>query len=211
MSPPWPSIGPTPGRGAGAAPMGLAGRGADPAVPSTYSMSETFASGDGTSPRAAIPLWEKTYSVWVSGSYDPPGQFAPPNAPGETIVASGPPSLLTDGGVNNGPIRYCDTNFSASAWSSGVKLIRLSLETPWLSNAGGLVGNGCFGAYHSPGTSPCGTGRSSMGQMGSPFSRLKTYKNACFVGCATALMILPFTVMSTSIGAQGMSISQRPW
>ena len=124
--------------------MGRPGRGADPAVPWTYSMSDTLASGEGTSPNAAIPLFEKTYSVCVSGSYDPPGQFAPPNAPGETIVAKGPPSLLTDGGVNNGPIRYCETNFSASAWSSGVKLMRLSLETPWLSKAGGLFGQGCF-------------------------------------------------------------------
>ena len=40
--------------------------------------------------------------------------------------------------------------------------------------AGGLVGNGCVGEYHSPGTSPLGTGRSSMGQMGVPVSRLKT-------------------------------------
>src|SRR5258708_37846426 len=191
--------------------MGRPGRGTDPALPSTYSMSDTLASGEGTSPRAAIPLREKTYRVWVSGSYDPPGQFAPPNAPGETIVAKGPPSLLTEGGVNNGPIRYFETNFSASAWSSGVKLIRLSLEIPWLSNAGGLVGNGCVGEYHSPGTSPFATGRSSMGQMGSPVSRLKTYRKACLVGCATALTVLPFTVMSTSIGAQGMSMSHKPW
>ena len=33
-----------------------------------------------------------------------------------------------------------------------------------MSNAGGLVGNGCVGEYHSPGTSPCGTGRSTNGQ-----------------------------------------------
>src|ERR1700730_5890637 len=205
-------MGAAPRRGAaGGAPMGLPGRGVDPAVPWTYSMSESIASGEGTRPRAAIPLCEKTYSVCVSGSYDPPGQFAPPNAPGETIVASGPPALLTDGGVNNGPIRYCETNFSASAWSSGVKLIRLSLETPWLSNAGGFCENRCMGEYFSPGTSPCGTGRSTMGQIGSPFSRLKTYRKACLVGCATALTVLPLIVMSTSIGAQGMSISHRPW
>src|SRR6266853_2444238 len=174
-------------------------------------MSDTVASGEGTSPRAAIPLCEKTYSVCVSGSYDPPGQFAPPNAPGETIVASGPPNLLTDGGVNSGPIRYCETNLSASAWSSGVKLIKLSLEIPWLSNAGGLDGNGCVGEYHSPGTSPCGTGRSSIGQMGSPVSRLKTYSTPCFVGCATAFTVRPLIVMSVRIGAHGMSMSQMPW
>src|SRR5882762_701044 len=174
-------------------------------------MSDSFASGEGTSPSAAIPRCEYTYRVWVSGSYDPPGQFAPPSDPGDVIEASGPPSVLTDGGVNSGPMRYWETNFSASARSSGVKLIRLSLDMPWLSNAGGLAGNGCVGEYHSPGTSPFGTGRSSMGQMGSPVSRLKTYKKACLVGCATALTSFPLTVMSTSIGAQGMSMSQRPW
>src|ERR1700724_2960667 len=109
-------MGPTPGRGAsGGAPIGLPGRGTDPAFPSTYSMSDTLASGEGTRPRAAIPLCEKTYSVCVSGSYDPPGQFAPPSDPGDVIEPSGPPTVLTDGGVNSGPIRYWETNFSASA------------------------------------------------------------------------------------------------
>src|SRR4029077_17030053 len=137
-----------------------------------------------------------------------PGQFAPPSAPGETIVASGPSSLLTEGGVNSGPILYLETIFSASACSSGVKLIRLSLDTPWLSYAGGFVGNGCVGEYHSPGTSPCGTGRSSIGQMGLPGTRSNTYRNACFVGCATAFTRLPSTVTSSRIGAHGMSLSQ---
>src|SRR4030088_3472909 len=150
-------------------------------------MSDSFASGEGTSPSAAIPLCVKTYSVWVSGSYDPPGQFAPPIDPGEVIEASGPPILLTEGGVNNGPIRYCETNFSASAWSSGVKLIRLSLETPWLSKAGGLLGNGCVGEYHSPGTSPFGTGCSSIGQTGWPVARHDTERKHCVGGCAPAL------------------------
>src|SRR6267154_2326266 len=98
-------------------------------------MSDSFASGEGTSPSAAIPLCEYTYRVWVSGSYDPPGQFAPPIDPGDVSEASGPPRVLTDGGVNNGPIRYCETNFSASAWSSGVKLIKLSLEMPCYTHA----------------------------------------------------------------------------
>ena len=42
------------------------------------------------------------------------------------------------------------------------------------SNGGGFVGNGWVGEYHSPGTLPCGTGRSSMGQSGSPVARSKT-------------------------------------
>src|ERR1700720_557598 len=102
--------------------------------------------------------------------------------------ASGPSALLTEGGVNSGPILYFETSFSASACSSGVKLIKLSLDTPWLSKAGGLVGNGCVGEYHSPGTSPCGTGRSRIGQIGSPAPRLKGLMNACYCFLATAFL-----------------------
>ena len=62
----------------------------------------------------------------------------------------------------------------ASARSSGVKSIRSSIDTPWRSNGGGLVTNGCVGEYHSPGTSPFSTGRSSIGQTGWPVTRSKT-------------------------------------
>ena len=63
---------------------------------------------------------------------------------------------------------------TASARSSGVKSIRSSIDTPWRSYAGGLVGNGCVGEYHSPGTSPFATGRSSIGQTGWPVTRSNT-------------------------------------
>src|SRR4026209_1988253 len=33
-------------------------------------------------------------------------------------------------------------------------------------NAGGFTGNGCVGEYHSPGTSPCATRRSSTPKIG---------------------------------------------
>ena len=49
------------------------------------------------------------------------------------------------------------------------------------------MGNGWVAADCSPGTFDCGTGRSSMGHSGSPVARSKTYVNACFVICATAL------------------------
>src|SRR5438552_2295029 len=134
------------------------------------------------------------YTVCVSGSYAPPGQFV---ANPEVSVAIGPSSLLRTGGVKIGPILYRSIAFTASARSSGVKSIRSFIDTPWRSYAGGFVGNGCIGAYHSPGTSPFATGRSSIGQIGSPVSRLKTYRNACLVGCATALIARPLTVMFT--------------
>ena len=39
------------------------------------------------------------------------------------------------------------------------------------ARAGGLSGNGCVGEYHSPGTLPFGTGRSSTPNTGFPFVR----------------------------------------
>ena len=60
------------------------------------------------------------------------------------------------------------------------------------------------------GTSPSmsvsvGTGRSSMGQTGSPVARSKTNVKPCLVICATALMGLPSTAMSMRFGAAGRS------
>src|SRR5258706_13058600 len=104
----------------------------------------------------------------VSGPLAPAGQLAPPVMVGSISVASGPSHLLTTGGVYSGPILDRDTSFTASALISGVKSIRSSIETPWRSKAGGLVGNGCVAALFSPGASDCGTGRSSIGQTGCP-------------------------------------------
>ncbi len=44
-----------------------------------------------------------------------------------------------------------------------------------------------------------------------PVTRSRTKRNACLVGCASALIALPLTVMSTRMGAHGMSWSQMPW
>ena len=76
---------------------------------------------------------------------------------------------------------------------------------PCRSNAAGRVGNGWVGEYHSPGTLPAGTGRSSMGHTGSPVTRSKTYTKACLLGWAMALISLPSTRMSTRLPAVGKS------
>ncbi len=117
---------------------------------------------------------EETYSIPVSGSAAPPCQFAPPVMFGSIRVPRLPSVPATIGGVNSGPSLYSDAIFSASAFSSGVKSIRSSSVTPWRSNGGGLVGNGCVAAVRSPGTSDCGTGRSSIGHTGRPVARSKT-------------------------------------
>ena len=83
--------------------------------------------------------------------------------------------------------------------------MRSSSTAPFVRNNGGLVGYGWVGEVRSPGTVDCGTGRSSMGQTGSPVARSKTKVNPCLVTCATALIGRPSTVMSMRLGAAGGS------
>ena len=54
--------------------------------------------------------------------------------------------------------------------------IGVRVEADAARAAPGLTGNGCVGEYHSVGTSPFGTGRSSTGISGLPLSRLSTKK-----------------------------------
>src|SRR5271154_4893516 len=114
------------------------------------------------------------YTICVSGSYPAPGQFVPPVVVPMVIAASGPPALLTTAGLNIGPILYIFMISIAFARISGVKSIKSSSVTAWRAYAGGLVGNGCVGEYHSPGTSPAGTGFSTIGHTGLPVTRSKT-------------------------------------
>ena len=80
------------------------------------------------------------------------------------------------GGVNgDAPTRYRLIASCACARSSGVKSIRSSGTRIMLREyAGGFVGNGRVGDVFSPGTSDCGTGRSSIGQTGTPVVRSST-------------------------------------
>src|SRR5579863_2964638 len=97
--------------------------------PSTQSMSD-LPTGGLTSPMGPISVFEYTYRMPVSGSSEPPGQFAPPVVEGSMSVASGPSDLLTTAGVNIGPILYRDDCLTAAAFKSGVKSMRSSNETP---------------------------------------------------------------------------------
>src|SRR6185436_12287647 len=163
-------------------------------------MSDRFGSLTMDSTRSSV--CEYTYINPVSGSYEPPGQFAPFGTYSVPILPSYP---LVIGGVKSGPILYCETIFSASALIAGVKSITSSMRKPCRSKGGGLVGNGCVGEYHSVGTAPTSTGRSSIGHTGWPVCWSNTYTKPCLVGCAIALIRRPPTVMSARIGAQGMS------
>src|SRR5256885_10856174 len=114
LSPPAPTSGPV-------ACPGLFGSGA---CPVRKFMSDLRRSSGGTRPSALACVFENTYMIFVSGSYEPPCQFAPPVAAGRISVAFGPSNLLTTGGVKIGPILYFDTNSTACALSSGVKSMR---------------------------------------------------------------------------------------
>src|SRR5258707_421506 len=124
-------------------------------------------------------------------------------------VATGPPTWLSTGGVNTGPILYLAMIVCAWSRSAGVKLIKSSTNTPLRLYAGGLLGNGCVGEYHSPGTVPFSTGFSGIGHTGFPVKRSSTYRNPCFVGCATAFTARPSTLISARIGADEISMSHR--
>ena len=69
----------------------------------------------------------------------------------------------------------------------------------------GHVGTGWVAAVQLPGTSVCGTSTSSMGQIGSPVSRLKAKMRPVLVVWMTAGTASPSTVRSTTIGTLGRS------
>ena len=58
--------------------------------------------------------------------------------------------------------------------ASGVKSSTSFSVTPCRSKGAGLVGNGCVADDRSPGIVDCGTGRSSIDQIGSPDTRSRT-------------------------------------
>src|SRR5579863_2365821 len=100
----------------------------------------------------------------------------------------------------------------ACARISGVKSIRSSGTRMLLRQyATGLVGYGCVGEVFSPGTVDCGTGRSSIGQIGLPVMRSKTYRKHCLLDTATTLTGLQSILTSARIGAEERSMSQMGW
>src|SRR5262245_50632065 len=150
----------------------------------------------------------------VSGSKPEPGQFTPPLALAILIAPRNLPPL--DGNSAGGTYGVCSQRnllklSSACCRSCGVKSITSSRLTYVRENAGGLVGNGCVGAVHSAGVSVFGTGRYSIGQIGWPVIRSKTYSQPCLLGCASSLRARPSIVASISNEADELSWSHRPW
>ena len=137
--------------------------------------------------RSDVGVARRCRTMPVSGSNEPPCQLAPPVDVRQHQRRQRPVPLAhhrrredrTDLVPRrpSSPLPPC---------SSGVKSIRSSSEA-LRSNAGGLVGNGCVGEYHSPGTS---TARPAAPRSARPARRcaIEDIEQPCFVGCATALI-----------------------
>src|SRR5215210_6947892 len=102
----------------------------------------------------------------VSGSKPAPGQLVPPLVLPMLIDPSN-----FEFGPTGGTYGVCSQRnslrfSSACARSAGVKSITSLSATCVRAYGGGLVTNGCVFAVFSPGISDCGTGRSSIGQIG---------------------------------------------
>src|SRR5215216_2520630 len=112
-------------------------------------------------------------------------QFVPPITPGYWMV---PPRLE---GVKMPSLRWRSISFRHCLRSQGLSPQASSLLSVVGANGCGFVGKGCVGQLWSPGTSDWGTGRSSIGKIGSPVSRLRRKRKPILVACATAGMSLP--------------------
>src|SRR5436190_13478451 len=144
-----------------------------------------------------IPVVGSAAGGWV--------MFVPPTSPGQK--RPGPAgSPRTVGGLNGGMNAFVAfARLRASALISGVQSFRCSSLRPTNSYGAGLIGNGCVGASFSVGTFDIGTVRSSNPQIGSPVSRLKEYRIACFVAWNTPGTRRPPTLTSMTIGAVDVS------
>src|SRR5579859_1944589 len=137
-------------------------------------MSET-SFGARTNPIGSThALHANAYTMCVSGSYEPPGQFVPPEAVPTVSVPSVPSNLLSEGGVNTGPSLYFEAIAFPRSSNSGVKSIKSLSRTPFRLYAGGFDGIGWVREYHSPGTVPVSTCFSSIGHTGLPVTRSNT-------------------------------------
>src|SRR5262249_51637927 len=124
-----------------------------------------------------------TYTVPSFGFADVLPKFDPPLLPGMWIVSVNPI------GVKMPSLRAALTRCRKRSCCAGVRRYGLmsSAVNVWRANGGGFVGNGCVGHGTSPATSVfVGTGRSSIGQIGAPVTRLNTYMNPVLPAIATA-------------------------
>ena len=132
-------------------------------------------------------------------------QFDPPWLPGMWITSSNPI------GVKGPSLRALRMRCRNCSRSSGVRMygLRSSAVNFCRENGGGAVGMAASGTVSSPGTVVfCGTGRSSIGQIGVPVTRSNTYRYPVLLAIATTSIARPFWRMVVSCGAELLSRSQ---
>src|SRR5437016_2919284 len=99
-----------------------------------------------------------TNSRPAPGSKEAPPHSPPPSVPGAAIV----PCRL--GGVYKVPARMSAATLDTYSRASGEMLVG---SKRWAAYGGGFSGKGWVGQAFSPGISEAGTGRSSIGNIGS--------------------------------------------
>ena len=126
-----------------------------------------------------------------AGSRDPPPgppQLTPPSRSGKLQRAARRSAVLVEYPRRERPRVVESAALSQSARQSSHAAgscppgapVALFVETPCGRTERGFTGNGCVGEYHSPGTSPFGTGRSSTPKIGFPVpppSRMNRYRS----------------------------------
>ena len=134
----------------------------------------------------ACSSWSSRRACRVDGSKAPPPQLAPPITPGRMTVplqrrrrVERPEPILRQLGARR------DRATPASDRT------RRRARRPARRTPAACVGNGCVCHACSPATSLAATGRSSIGQTGSPVTRSKTKANPCLVSCTTASIRRP--------------------
>ena len=125
-----------------------------------------------------------------------PGNISEPRRLGGVYI----PSQRSDFIVSRHLRRSKPSSPNASSGSSVVAV-----------SGGGAAGNGCVGDVISPGTSVCGTGRSSIGNNDSPVRRSSTNRIPILVACTSAGTSPPSRRSVTSVGCAGTSKSQTSW
>src|SRR6185295_14399634 len=111
------------------------------------------------------------------------------------------PRFTADSNLSMNVARCCGVMLLYALMSSFVK--------DCFTKGGGLVGKGCVGHVCSPGISLFGTGRSSIGQIGSPVMRSKTNRKPFLFASATTSMLRPSFLIVVNCGAELLSKSQR--
>ena len=129
----------------------------------------------------------------------------PPMLPGTVSV----PWRL--GGVKIPSLRNCAMVLRHASRSWGVGPQASAAESVCAASGGGASGNGCVGEVTSPGTSLCGTGRSSTGNTGLPVSRFSTYSMPDLLPWITTGTSWPLWRRVASRGGEALSKSQRSW